>query len=205
MTTGYPPSYPPAPAPPSAPRSTGGHPLGWIALGILGVATLACALTVGVHAKDKASAANSPLAPPTHPGAGASSYYTPGQAVSPSYSVPTYSAPAAPTPSYLLDSTAVARTLDEFMQAVAYHDQNTTVSLTCPRLRAGTGTYIGANEIARWERESFTIPPNQTWVQILVKMSLRNPKTGASAGEFDRYWQVEKEDDGNYYVCGYVQ
>lgn len=121
----------------------------------------------------------------------------------PSYTPPTYSPPPVPTPTYLLDPTAVARTLDGFMNALTYHDLATTRSLVCPKFRANyTGTYFDGNEIAHWQRSAFDVPPNQNWIAIYVAINLRNPNSGAAAGTYNHNWIVEK-DDGQYFVCGY--
>ncbi len=212
-----PPTQPPygPPAPPGQPpRRTAGHPLGWIAMAALLVITGISAAVAWGQAGSSHTSAQLPGGPsgsyhqggygslPKAGGSPGSSYAIPSYSL-PSYTVPTYTPPAIPTPSYLLDPTAVSRTLDGFMNAMTYHDLATVKTLVCPKYRADyVGTYFNGEEIARWDRSAFTIPADQNWIAIYVAISLRNPNTGASAGTYNHSWIVEK-DDNTYYVCGY--
>ncbi|WP_410657717.1 hypothetical protein [Amycolatopsis sp. lyj-112] len=110
---------------------------------------------------------------------------------------------ASPAPS--LEPAAIDRVFQVYMNGLANHDMMALRSGTCPRLRETLlGFELHGHYVERWEMLPYSIPPGMEYVTVQAKITQRNARTGRAAGDVTYSWNVEKNEDRNYYVCGWL-
>jgi hypothetical protein len=124
----------------------------------------------------------------------------------PSYTPPTpattYPIDPAQTP---MSADAVDRVFKNYMNGLTYHNMTQLRAATCPRLRSGLlGFALNGYYVARWKMKPYTIPPNADQLSVEAKLTQQNPDTGRNAGDVDNQWIVERDSDGRYWVCGWL-
>ncbi len=114
---------------------------------------------------------------------------------------PTSSTPPAPS----LEPAAIDRVFQVYMNGLANHDMTALRSGTCPRLRETLlGFELHGHYVERWEMLPYSIPEGVEFVTVQARISQRNARTGRMAGDVTYSWNVEKNEDRNYYVCGWL-
>lgn len=123
----------------------------------------------------------------------------------PSAATSSYSPPPVITPTLsLLNSEAINRTFEGYMNALVDHDLTALRSATCPRLRPTLkGFELHGKYVSRWRGRPYQIYPGQDYVQLSATVQLRSPISGAAAGQATYDWYVQRSS-GHYYVCGFL-
>lgn len=117
---------------------------------------------------------------------------------------------AAPTTSSAssapgLEPAAIDRVFQVYMNGLANHDMTALRSGTCPRLRSTLlGFELHGHYVERWEMLPYSVPSGQEFVTVQAKVTQRNARTGRLAGDVVYSWYVERNEDTNYYVCGWL-
>ncbi|KFU82481.1 hypothetical protein SAMN04489729_0972 [Amycolatopsis lurida] len=115
--------------------------------------------------------------------------------------------PTAPSTSSApgLEPAAIDRVFQVYMNGLANHDMTALRSGTCPRLRATLlGFELHGHYVERWEMLPYSVPPGQEFVTVQAKVTQRNARNGELAGDVVYSWYVERNEDTNYYVCGWL-
>lgn len=101
--------------------------------------------------------------------------------------------------------TTIDRVFQVYMNGLANHDMVALRSATCPRLRATLlGFELNGYYVACWEPLPYDLPSEMDYVTVQAKITQRDPSTGSPAGEVTYSWNVERDADQNYYVCGWL-
>lgn len=114
---------------------------------------------------------------------------------------------SAPTSSSApgLEPEAIDRVFQVYMNGLANHDMTALRSGTCPRLRETLlGFELHGHYVERWEMLPYSVPPGMEFVTVQAKITQRNARTGRLAGDVVYSWYVERNEDTNYYVCGWL-
>lgn len=112
--------------------------------------------------------------------------------------------PAEP-PADPLEPAAIDRVFQVYMNGLANHDMIALKSATCPRLRDTLlGFALHGYFVARWQMLPYEIPPDVEFVTVQATVTQSDPNTGALAGDVVYSWYVERAEDRNYYVCGWL-
>lgn len=157
---------------------------------LIGLGTALSACRGGLPILHSDSPATSYSAPPT-------------QTVTVTPSAPT----SSPTPSAApgLEPAAIDRVFQVYMNGLANHDMTALRSGTCPRLRETLlGFELHGHYVERWELLPYSVPSGQEFVTVQAKISQRNARNGKLAGDVVYSWYVERNEDTNYYVCGWL-
>ncbi|WP_410598926.1 hypothetical protein [Amycolatopsis sp. lyj-90] len=115
--------------------------------------------------------------------------------------------PPAPTSSSApsLEPAAIDRVFQVYMNGLANHDMTALRSGTCPRLRETLlGFELHGHYVERWQMLPYSVPPGQEFVTVQATVTQRNARTGRLAGDVVYSWNVERNEDTNYYVCGWL-
>lgn len=115
--------------------------------------------------------------------------------------------PSAPTSSASpdLEPAAIDRVFQVYLNGLANHDMTALRSGTCPRLRETLlGFELHGHYVERWEMLPYSVPPRLEYVTVQAKITQRNARTGRRAGDIVYSWYVERNEDTNYYVCGWL-
>ncbi|MEV6911689.1 hypothetical protein [Amycolatopsis sp. NPDC051071] len=114
--------------------------------------------------------------------------------------------PASTTPpAPLLEPAAIDRVFQVYMNGLANRDMMALRSGTCPRLRETLlGFELHGFYVERWEMLPYSIPDGVEYVTVQAKITQRNARTGRMAGDVTYSWNVEKNEDRSYYVCGWL-
>ncbi len=106
--------------------------------------------------------------------------------------------PQGPT----LNTTRINNTIDEFFWGLLYHDVTRVKAVSCPARRHDfdKGTYIYGKEVYKWHY-TYRVTPGLSYVDVPVKVTLRNPSSGAIGGSWNYTWVVELVGS-TYYMCG---
>lgn len=139
---------------------------------------------------------------------------------SPSETPTSYSAPPAETQTQTLTVTptapetsstpglepaAIDRVFQVYMNGLANHDMTALRSGTCPRLRSTLlGFELHGHYVERWEMLPYSVPSGQEFVTVQAKVTQRNARNGKLASDVVYSWYVERNEDTNYYVCGWL-
>ncbi|MGW7059929.1 serine/threonine-protein kinase [Streptomyces sp. NPDC054904] len=132
---------------------------------------------------------------------------------SPSPSPPVTTTPSVPLPSTPtpgparapLDRQAIERVFSLYMNGLADHDMTSLRRGTCPRLRAGLlGFVLNGYFVDRWELQPYEIPPNMDELSVEAKITRRDTETGKIAGDVLNQWIIERDENQQYYVCGWL-
>ncbi|MCX4886036.1 hypothetical protein, partial [Streptomyces sp. NBC_00847] len=127
-----------------------------------------------------------------------------GVASSAQPSTPPASAPDSPehTP---LDREAVDRAFREYLDALVGHNMTAFRRATCPRLRSTlVGFALNGYYVARWEVLPYEIPASTDRFIVDVRITQRDPRSWELAGDVMYQWMAERDTDGNYWVCGWL-
>ncbi|MEU1286963.1 hypothetical protein [Kitasatospora sp. NPDC005856] len=119
-------------------------------------------------------------------------------------SAPSSAPPASPqhTP---LDRQAVDRVFREYLDALAGQDMTAFRRATCPRLRSTLlGFALNGYYVARWRVLPYGIPADSDRFSLDVQITQRDPDSGQLAGDVTYQWMAERDADGNYWVCGWL-
>ncbi|WP_340682060.1 hypothetical protein LCL61_25500 [Amycolatopsis coloradensis] len=119
----------------------------------------------------------------------------------------TVTPPAAPSTSSApgLEPAAIDRVFQVYVNGLANHDMTALRSGTCPRLRATLlGFELHGHYVERWGMLPYSVPPGQEFVTVQAKVTQRNARSGKLAGDVVYSWYVERNEDTNYYVCGWL-
>ncbi|WP_394360994.1 hypothetical protein [Amycolatopsis sp. SB7-3] len=104
-----------------------------------------------------------------------------------------------------LEPAAIDRVFQVYMNGLANHDMTALRSGTCPRLRSTLlGFELHGHYVERWEMLPYSVPSGQEFVTVQAKVTQRNARTGRLAGDVVYSWYVERNEDTNYYVCGWL-
>ena len=123
-------------------------------------------------------------------------------AYTPSTTAPTTPAAPAPTP---MSAAAVNRAFTNYMNGLVNHDMTRFRAATCPRLQSTLlGFELNGYYITRWTLKPFTIPPDADQLSVDATLRQQDPSTGQDAGQVDNQWIVERDSDGQYWVCGWL-
>ncbi|WP_245191822.1 hypothetical protein [Amycolatopsis azurea] len=137
----------------------------------------------------------------------------PPPTTSTSYSAPpvqthtlTVTPPAPPSTSARgLEPAAIDRVFQVYMNGLANHDMTALRSGTCPRLRETLlGFELHGHYVERWQMLPYSVPPGYEFVTVQATVTQRNARTGKLAGDVVYSWYVERNEDTNYYVCGWL-
>nr|WP_184906542.1 hypothetical protein [Amycolatopsis umgeniensis] len=115
--------------------------------------------------------------------------------------------PPAPTSSSApgLEPAAIDRVFQVYMNGLANHDMTALRSGTCPRLRSTLlGFELHGHYVERWQMLPYSVPPGQEFVTVQATVTQRNARTGKIAGDVVYSWYVERNEDTDYYVCGWL-
>ncbi|KZB88418.1 hypothetical protein AVL48_19015 [Amycolatopsis regifaucium] len=115
--------------------------------------------------------------------------------------------PPAPTSSSApgLEPEAIDRVFQVYMNGLADHDMTALRNGTCPRLRETLlGFELNGHYVERWEMLPYSVPPGFEFVTVQAKVTQRDARTGRLAGDVVYSWYVERNEDTNYYVCGWL-
>ncbi|MFE5505164.1 hypothetical protein ACFQ73_21575 [Amycolatopsis japonica] len=103
-----------------------------------------------------------------------------------------------------LEPAAIDRVFQVYMNGLANHDMTALRSGTCPRLRSTLlGFELHGHYVERWEMLPYSVS-GQEFVTVQAKVTQRNARTGRLAGDVVYSWYVERNEDTNYYVCGWL-
>ncbi|WP_433180306.1 serine/threonine-protein kinase [Actinoallomurus sp. CA-150999] len=137
----------------------------------------------------------------------------PAVATTPASSPPAYTPPApAPATSYPvapahtpMSAVAINRVFKKYMNSLADHDMTNLRAACCPRLRSTLlGFALNGYYVGRWKMKPYTIPPGADQLSVEANFTQEDPDTGNSAGDIDNQWIIERESDGRYFVCGWL-
>ncbi|MFD5247500.1 hypothetical protein ACFWIW_23370 [Amycolatopsis sp. NPDC058340] len=104
-----------------------------------------------------------------------------------------------------LEPAAIDRVFQVYLNGLANHDMTALRSGTCPRLRSTLlGFELHGHYVERWEMLPYSVPSGQEFVTVQAKVTQRNARTGKLAGDVVYSWYVERNEDTNYYVCGWL-
>ncbi len=115
--------------------------------------------------------------------------------------------PSAPTSSAApgLEPAAIDRVFQVYMNGLANHDMTALRSGTCPRLRETLlGFELHGHYVERWEMLPYSVQTGQEFVTVQAKVTQRSARNGRMAGDVVYSWYVERNEDTNYYVCGWL-
>ncbi|MFD4659855.1 hypothetical protein ACFWP2_29980 [Kitasatospora sp. NPDC058444] len=113
--------------------------------------------------------------------------------------------PPSPPASAPLDRRAVDRAFREYLDALVSHDMTALRRATCPRLRATLlGFALNNYYVARWKVLPYSIPDATDRFSVDVLITQRDPGTGQLAGDVTYQWMAERDTDGNYWICGWL-
>lgn len=105
-----------------------------------------------------------------------------------------------------LEPAAIDRVFQVYMNGLANHDMIALRSATCPELRHTLkGFALHGYYVARWEMLSYSVPPDVEQLTVQATVTQRDPNTGANAGDVVYSWYVQRAEDQNYYVCGWLE
>ncbi|MER6668609.1 hypothetical protein ABT256_28920 [Amycolatopsis japonica] len=163
---------------------------------------LACVLLIGLGIALSACRGGFPISRSDLPPETSTSPPAETQTVTVTTSAPTTSStPSAPG----LEPAAIDRVFQVYMNGLANHDMTALRSGTCPRLRSTLlGFELHGNYVQRWEMLPYSVPSGQEFVTVQAKVTQRNARTGKLAGDVVYSWYVERNEDTNYYVCGWL-
>ncbi|WP_434100101.1 serine/threonine-protein kinase [Streptomyces olivaceus] len=182
-----------------------------VAAAVLGaVVAGAIALTTdGDSAGGPSSSSSSPSSPHTAsaaPGAGGVAPSAPAQS-STQGATPTTSAADSPdAPEHTpLDPQAVDQVFTEYLDALVAQDMTALRRATCPRLRSTLkGFALNDYYVARWNVLPYEIPAASDRFSVDVRITQRDPASGGLAGDVTYQWVAERDADGDYWVCGWL-
>ncbi len=139
-----------------------------------------------------------------HSGPPPTSYSAPPtQTVTVTPSEPTSSPTSSAAPG--LEPAAIDRVFQVYMNGLANHDMTALRSGTCPRLRETLlGFELHGHYVERWEMLPYSVPSGQEFVTVQAKITQRSARNGKLAGDVVYSWYVERNEDTNYYVCGWL-
>ncbi|MFC3451498.1 hypothetical protein [Amycolatopsis speibonae] len=104
-----------------------------------------------------------------------------------------------------LEPAAIDRVFQVYMNGLANHDMTALRSGTCPRLRETLlGFELHGHYVERWQMLPYSVPPGYEFVTVRATVTQRNARTGKLAGDVVYSWHVERNEDTNYYVCGWL-
>ncbi|ANN21890.1 hypothetical protein SD37_19820 [Amycolatopsis orientalis] len=104
-----------------------------------------------------------------------------------------------------LEPAAIDRVFQVYMNGLANHDMTALRSGTCPRLRETLlGFELHGHYVERWELLPYSVQSGMEYVTVQAKITQRNARTGRLAGDVVYSWNVERNEDTNYYVCGWL-
>ncbi|MFD7714511.1 hypothetical protein [Streptomyces sp. NPDC059814] len=122
-------------------------------------------------------------------------------------STPPASAPNSPAyPEYTpLDRQAVDRVFQEYFDALVSHDMAAFRRATCPQLRSTlVGFVLNNYYVARWKVLPYAIPAATDRFSVDVRITQQDPDSEELAGDVMYQWMVERDGEGNYWVCGWI-
>ncbi|MFC8564894.1 serine/threonine-protein kinase [Streptomyces sp. NPDC057245] len=182
-----------------------------VAAGVLGavVAGVIALTTDGDSAAAPSSSSSSPSSPDTAsaaPGAGGVAPSAPAQS-SAQGATPTASAADSPdAPEHTpLDPHAVDQVFTQYLDALVSQDMTALRQATCPRLRPTLkGFVLNDYYVARWNVLPYEIPAASDRFSVDVRITQRDPASGELAGDVTYQWVAERDADGDYWVCGWL-
>lgn len=125
----------------------------------------------------------------------------------PSSPAPADTPSAAPTnPAQpLMNADAINKVFKNYMEGLAGHDMTQLRASCCPRLRSTLlGFALNGYYVAGWKMKPYTVPPDADQLSVEATITQQDPNTGRDAGKVDNQWIIERESDGTYYVCGWL-
>ncbi|MGV9761678.1 hypothetical protein ACWDUC_38570 [Streptomyces tricolor] len=104
-----------------------------------------------------------------------------------------------------LDREAVDRAFREYLDALVGHNMTDLRRATCPRLRSTlVGFALNGYYVARWEVLPYEIPASTDRFIVDVRITQRDPRSWELAGDVTYQWMAERDTDGHYWVCGWL-
>ncbi len=207
---GEPPYGPGTPPPPVSaygppPGGAGGSSGGAVVAAVLALVLVAATIVSALVAHNSSESRTAVAGP--GPG-GASSLSINGASSSGNAPVPTpsttsvYSPTAAPTPTHQpLDSEAINRTFEVYMNALLDHNMYSLRSATCPKLRHTLkGFALHGKYLRRWAGLPYQIYNALDYVRLSARVYFASPYSGSAVYD----WYVERTSSGHYYVCGFL-
>lgn len=112
----------------------------------------------------------------------------------------------APEPTHEpLDRKAINRIFKIYMDGLADQDMTALRSGTCPRYRSGLlGFALNDYYVYDWELLPYDIPEGADELSVEARITQQDINTGKPAGDVLNQWIIERDADGDYWVCGWL-